>query len=68
MTITPVTSLELNQDVARAKRAAESGPVFITEQGKPMHVLLSVEDYRRLTGQDQSRNCSPGIGSSIKNP
>ena len=54
MTITPVTSLELNQDVARVKRAAESGPVFITERGKPMHVLLSVEDYRRLTGQDQS--------------
>ena len=50
MPITTVTSRELNQDFARAKRAAKSGPVFITDRGKPAHVLLSIEDYRRLTG------------------
>ena len=43
MNITSVTSRELNQDVARAKRAAKSGPVFITDRGKPAHVLLSIE-------------------------
>ena len=51
MNITTVTSRELNQDVARAKRAAKSGPVFITTRGKPAHVLLSIEDYRRMAGE-----------------
>ena len=51
MTITTLSSRELNQDVTRAKRATKSGPVFITDRGKPAHVLLSFEDYRRLTRQ-----------------
>ena len=51
MTITTVTSRQLNQDVARAKKAAMSGPVFITDRGKPAHVLLNIEDYRRLAGE-----------------
>ena len=54
MTITTVTSRELNQDVGRAKKAARSGPVFITDRGKPAHVLLSIEDYRRLSGGHRS--------------
>ena len=54
MTATTVTSRELNQDVARAKRAANSGPVFITDRGRPAHVLLSIEDYRRLAGERRS--------------
>ena len=54
MSITTVTSRELNHDIARAKRAAKSGPVFITDRGKPAHVLLSIEDYRRLTGKHRS--------------
>lgn len=51
MTITTLSSRELNQDVTRAKRAAKSGPVFITDRGRPAHVLLSFEDYQRLTRQ-----------------
>ena len=51
MTITTLSSRELNQDVARAKKAARNGPVFITDRGKPAHVLLSIEEYRRLTGK-----------------
>lgn len=51
MTITTLTSRELNQDVTRAKKATRSGPVFITDRGKPAHVLLSFEDYQRLTRQ-----------------
>lgn len=54
MTITTLTSRELNQDVGRAKRAAHSGPVFITNRSRPTHVLLSVEDYRRLAGARRS--------------
>ena len=51
MTITTLSSRELNQDVTRAKKATKAGPVFITDRGKPAHVLLSFEDYQRLTRQ-----------------
>ena len=54
MTVTTVSSRALNQDVGRAKRATKSGPVVITNRGKPAHVLLSIEDYRRLSGQQRS--------------
>ncbi len=54
MTVTTLTSRELNQDIARAKRAARSGPVFITDRGKPAHVLLSIDDYRRLARTNRS--------------
>jgi prevent-host-death family protein len=51
MGISTFTSREFNQDVSRAKKAANAGPVFITDRGRPAHVLLSIEEYRRLTGQ-----------------
>lgn len=54
MGITTLSSRELNQDVTRAKRATENGPVFITDRGKPSHVLLSIEEYQRLTRQQRS--------------
>ncbi|MEZ5823325.1 MAG: type II toxin-antitoxin system prevent-host-death family antitoxin [Geminicoccaceae bacterium] len=49
--MTMLTSRELNQDVGRAKRAAAEGPVFITDRGRPAHVLLTIEAYRRLAGE-----------------
>lgn len=51
MPITTLSSRELNQDVSRAKKAASLGPVFITDRGRPAHVLLTFEDYQKLTGQ-----------------
>ncbi|MEJ2427253.1 MAG: type II toxin-antitoxin system Phd/YefM family antitoxin [Candidatus Thiodiazotropha sp.] len=54
MTITTLSSRDLNQDVSRAKKAAKNGPVFITDRGKPAHVLLSIEEYQRLTDQHKS--------------
>ena len=50
MTITTLSSREFNQDTSRAMKAAQQGPVFITDRGEPAHVLLSIEDYRKLTG------------------
>lgn len=50
MPATTLTSREFNQDASRAKRAAESGPVFITDRGTPAHVLLSIRDYEALLG------------------
>ncbi len=46
---TTYTSREFNQDASGAKRAAEEGPVYITDRGRPAHVLLNIDDYRRLT-------------------
>jgi prevent-host-death family protein len=54
MTITTISSREFNQDTSRAKKAASEGPVFITDRGKPAHVLLSIEEYRRITGKHRS--------------
>jgi prevent-host-death family protein len=52
--ITTLSSREFNQDASRAKKAALQGPVFITDRGKPAHVLLSIEEYLRITGQTLS--------------
>lgn len=49
-TATTLTSREFNQDTSGAKKAAQRGPVFITDRGRPAHVLLTIEDYQRLTG------------------
>lgn len=54
MSITTISSREFNQDAGGAKRAAEKGPVIITDRGRPSHVLLSIEEYRRLKGDGQS--------------
>lgn len=49
-----ITSRDFNQDVSAAKRAAAAEPVIITDRGKPSHVLLSIEDYRRLVADQRS--------------
>jgi prevent-host-death family protein len=51
-----ISSREFNQDVGRAKRAAQAGPVVITDRGKPAFVLMQHEDYRRLAGTLPKRN------------
>jgi hypothetical protein len=45
------TSREFNQDVSSAKRIAREEPLFVTDRGKPTHVLLSIETYRQLVGK-----------------
>ena len=46
-----VTSRELNQDVSRAKRFALVEPVFVTDRGRATHVLISIEAWRQLSGE-----------------
>jgi prevent-host-death family protein len=48
---TKISSREFNQDIGRAKRAADRGPVVITDRGKPAYVLLRHDAYRRLLGK-----------------
>ncbi len=50
MTITTLSSRQFNQDASKAKKAAMAGPVFITDRGRPAHVLLTFDDYKKLTG------------------
>ena len=54
MAITKLSSREFNQDTSRAKRAARRGPVFITDRGRPSHVLLTLEEYEKITGGQKS--------------
>ena len=54
MSITTLSSRAFNQDASGAKKAANRGPVFITDRGKPAHVLLSMADYQRLLGHQSS--------------
>jgi len=53
MTITTLSSREFNQAASEAKRAANNGPVFITDRGRPAHVLMSMALYQRLTASRQ---------------
>ncbi len=52
--VTTLSSREFNQHASEAKKAASRGPVFITDRGRPAHVLLSMEEYRRITGPTPS--------------
>jgi hypothetical protein len=49
--ITTLSSREFNQDTGKAKKASEMGPVFITDRGKPAHVLMTFLDYQRALGK-----------------
>lgn len=43
--MTTFSAREFNRDVSAAKRAADEGPVVITDRGEPAYVLLSFVDY-----------------------
>jgi prevent-host-death family protein len=62
MPITTLSSREFHQDSGRAKRAAKTGPVFITDRGRPALVILSIEEYSRLTEKQ------PSIGDLLSDP
>ena len=47
MLSTTLSSREFNQDVGRAKRAAEEGPVIITDRGRPAFVLVTYAEYEK---------------------
>jgi len=49
-----LSSREFNQDVSLAKRLARIEPLFITDRGRPTHVLLGIDAFRQLTGPSES--------------
>jgi PHD/YefM family antitoxin component YafN of YafNO toxin-antitoxin module len=55
MQISTFTSREFNQQVSAAKRAASgSDVVYILDRGQPAHVLMSIDKFRELSGQNQN--------------
>ena len=50
MPITTISSRHFNQDTSGAKKAAKDGPVFITDRGRPAHVLLTFDEYKKIIG------------------
>jgi prevent-host-death family protein len=56
MAITTFSSREFNQDTSRAKKAADKGPVFITDRGRPAHVLLTIDEYRKLSSKPSAKH------------
>jgi prevent-host-death family protein len=47
---TEMSSREFNQDTGKAKKDAERGPVYITDRGRPAHVLLTYAAFEELVG------------------
>lgn len=45
-----MSSREFNQDTSGAKKASKDGPVYITDRGRPAHVLLTFDAYEELVG------------------
>ncbi len=43
-----MTSLEFNQDLARAKQESLSHPVVITDKGEPKHVLMNFAEFEQI--------------------
>jgi prevent-host-death family protein len=61
-----MSSREFNQDTGGAKKAAKDGPVYITDRGKPAHVLMTFDDYRKLADDGLTivdlLSATPGVG------
>jgi prevent-host-death family protein len=54
MPITTLSSREFNQDRSRVKKAVKKGPVFVTDRGRPSMVLLSFDEYQKITSTGKS--------------
>jgi len=48
------SSREFTANVAIAKRQAISQPVFIKDRDTPTHVLMSINEYNRLIGNEET--------------
>lgn len=49
--MTVMSSQEFVQDVTRAERDTIHGPVYILNEGRPKHVLVSIKEYDELKGR-----------------
>jgi antitoxin (DNA-binding transcriptional repressor) of toxin-antitoxin stability system len=73
VTVTIISSGEINRHTSRSKKAARRGPVIITNRGRPAQVLLSIEQYHALTGSGSTESivdllAMPGTQCTRFNP
>lgn len=54
MKTTTLPSREFNQNPSVARKASIDGPVFITDRGKPVQVILDINEYRKLTKTEKT--------------
>jgi prevent-host-death family protein len=54
MTITTLYSCGFQQNANLAQKASQKGPVFITNRGEPVQVLLSIKDYQEMSGKKRN--------------
>jgi len=55
MQISTFSSHEFNQHVAAARKAASADNlVYILDRGQPAHVLMSIDKFRKMSGQTQN--------------
>lgn len=51
-----VSARMFNQSPSKVKAMAADGPVFVTDRGRPTLVVLTIDDYDRLTGSGSIRD------------
>ena len=44
----------MNRGLQSSAIGSFNGPVFITDRGHPSHVLLTIEEYQKLTDKKES--------------
>jgi PHD/YefM family antitoxin component YafN of YafNO toxin-antitoxin module len=54
MKITTLPSREFNQNPSVARKASIDGPVFITDGGEPVQVILDINEYRKLINTEKT--------------
>jgi hypothetical protein len=62
LAVTESNALTIQHADSRAKKAAQE-PVFVIDRGEPAHVLLSIEEYRKLTGAHRNIADWPAVGA-----
>lgn len=55
-----MTADALATDPPSARKVANEGPVIILEDGRPTHVLMSMKEFERLTGEARPGNDDDG--------
>lgn len=52
--MTTISSQEFNRQASHARNLSDNAPVFITVHGKVSTVMLSIDDYHKLTSEKSS--------------
>ncbi len=56
-----IGSREFNQKTHEAKRAADEGPLLITDRGRPAYVLLTYAEYESLGGSAEPKSLADAL-------